>query len=194
MFKCNVCCTTAKACKDTPIAHEKIISTAKAVGAYREIKKSKSRNSVQVKSPPWFDKECMEKRQQYCRVKNSLKRSGAKAMSYKKAKELKKFIKVKKKYYHNQLKNKIRTLRSSNSKDYWKLLNKFTESRISYNKICLQTFMEHFKKLNSVVEADDLSNDDLSGAAEKFPAQPNNELNYEFSDQELCVLIVKLKK
>ena len=43
--------------------------------------------------------------------------------------------------------------------------------------------MEHFKKLNSVVEADDLSNDDLSGAAEKFPAQPpNNELNYEFSD------------
>ena len=53
--------------------------------------------------------------------------------------------------------------------------------------------MEHFKKLNSVVEADDLSNDDLSGAAEKFPAQPNNELNYEFSDQELCVLIANLK-
>ena len=114
-------------------------------------------------------------------------------MSYEKAKEFKKFITVKKKYYYNQLKNKIRTLRSSNSKDYWKLLNKSTESRISCNKICLQTFMEHFKKLNSVVEADDLSNDDLSGAAEKFPAQPNNELNYEFSDQELCVLIAKLK-
>ena len=47
---------------------KKNISTAKAVGAYREIKKSKSRNSVQVKSPPWFDKECMEKRQQYYRV------------------------------------------------------------------------------------------------------------------------------
>ena len=105
--------------------NEKIISTAKAVGAYREIKKSKSRNSVQVKSPPWLDKECMEKRQQYYRVKNSLKRSGAKAMSYEKAKNFKKFITVKKKYYYNQLKNKIRTLRSSNSKDYWKLLNKY---------------------------------------------------------------------
>ena len=35
-------------------------------------------------------------------------------MSYKKDKEFKKFITVKKKYY-NQLKNKIRTLRSSNS-------------------------------------------------------------------------------
>ena len=45
--------------------NEKIISTAKAAGAYREIKKSKSRNSVQVKSPPWFDKEWMERRQQY---------------------------------------------------------------------------------------------------------------------------------
>ena len=53
--------------------------------------------------------------------------------------------------------------------------------------------MEHFKKLNSVVEADDLSNEDLSGAAETFLAQPNNELNYEFSDQELCILIAKLK-
>ena len=106
-------------------------------------------------------------------VKNSLKRSGAKAMSYKKPRRsFKKFITIKKKYYYNQLKNKIRTLRSSSSKDYRKLLNKSTESRISSYKICLQTFMEHFKKLNSVVEADDLSNDDLSGAAEKFPAQP----------------------
>ena len=89
-------------------------------------------------------------------------------MLYKKAKEFKKFIMVKKKYYYNQLKNKIRTLRSSNSKDYWKLLNKSTESRISYNEICLQAFMEYFKTLNSVVEADDLSNDDLSGEAEKL--------------------------
>ena len=53
--------------------------------------------------------------------------------------------------------------------------------------------MEHFKKLRSDVEDDDDSNYDLIGATEKFPAQPNNELNYEFSDQELCLLIAKLK-
>ena len=32
-------------------------------------------------------------------------------------------------------------------------------------------------------------NDDLIGAAEEFPAQAINELDYEFSDQELTVFL-----
>ena len=53
--------------------------------------------------------------------------------------------------------------------------------------------MDHFKKLNNAAEAGDVSNDNVIGAAEKFFAQTNyNELNYEFSDQELSLLIAKL--
>ena len=122
--------------------NEKIIVTAKQVGAYKDSKSHNKGKPGKSKSQPWFDQDCVIERQKYYRVKNCLKRSRAKAMSYKKSKEFKKFITAKKKDYYNQLKNKIRTLRSSNSKEYWRLLNKSTESRNSYNKICLQTFME----------------------------------------------------
>ena len=55
--------------------NEKIISTAKAVGAYREIKKSKSKNSVQVKSPPWLKILLKDLELKLCHIKSQEDRS-----------------------------------------------------------------------------------------------------------------------
>ena len=79
--------------------NEKNIVTAKQVGAYKDSKSHNKGKPGKSKSQPWFDQDCVIERQKYYRVKNCLKRSGAKAMSYKKSKEFKKFITAKKKDY-----------------------------------------------------------------------------------------------
>ena len=71
--------------------NETIIKTAKKVGAYKVVKKRTPHAKPRRQSPPWFDSECAEKRKQYYKTKNALKRTGAKAMCNKKAKEYKKF-------------------------------------------------------------------------------------------------------
>ena len=98
-----------------------MIDAAKTAGAYNELKiiGNKESGNRKRKSPPWFDKECVEKRKEYYKMKNYLKRKGAKAVCNKKAKEFKLFLKKKEKQYLKQLNSKIRSLRSSNSKEYW---------------------------------------------------------------------------
>ena len=82
-----------------------MIDAAKTAGAYKELKiigNKESRNKKR-KSPPWFDKECVDKRKEYCKMKNYLKRKGAKAVCNKKAKEFKLFLKNKEKQYLKKL-------------------------------------------------------------------------------------------
>ena len=114
-------------------------------------------------------------------------------MCNKKAKEFKKQMKTKEKLYYKQLNSRIRTLRSTNSKEYWSLLNKSTEGKKEYSKLCLQTFMEHFKKLN---QADATSNDNNVTNQEapiQNAAESNQELNFEFTAAEITKIISKLK-
>ena len=123
------------------------VDSAKLSGAYTERKRQNDKKSNSNKNKPWMDQEFYSKRKEYYRVKNKLKRIGSKSMCNKESREFKKFVKLKKKNYHDQLNKKIRTLRSNNSKEYWDLLNRSTEAKAK-NKLCLGTFMEHFKKLS----------------------------------------------
>ena len=174
--------------------NEKMIETATKAGVYKEMNTSNhKKGKVKSPSPPWFDHECLERRKQYYKVKNTLKRTGAKTMCYKKAKELKKFLKMKKKAYYKKLNHKIRTLRSTNSKDYWTLLNKSTESNKVHAKICIETFMEHFKKLNqndAPVSENEAQNVTEPGGLD----ESNDLLNESFNENEIGLLISRLKK
>ena len=67
---------------------EIMIDAAKTAGIYKELRRvnGKKNGEIKKKSPPWFDKECVEKRRDYYKMKNYLKRKGAKAVCNKKAK------------------------------------------------------------------------------------------------------------
>ena len=171
--------------------NEILLSTAKNVGVYRENTVKTRKIKLKPQCPPWFDHECREKRRLYYRTKkNNLRREGAKTMSNEKAKEFKKFVKFEEKSYYKQLNNKIKTLRSSNSKEYWSL-NKSTEGRKSHSKICLQTFMEHFKKLNHSENSQ--TPEEQSFISNHNQPEMNEELNVDFAGFEIKRVILKLK-
>ena len=175
---------------------EIMINAAKTAGIYKELRRvnSKKNGEIKKKSPPWFDKECVEKRRDYYKMKNYLKRKGAKAVCNKKAKEFKKFIKNKEKCYFKQLNMKIRSLRSSNSKEYWSLLNRSAEGKKTFSTLCLQTFMDHFKQLSQKYVPYDTC-DPCEKTESTFPTVEHNEsLNVNFSLPEIKEIIAKLNK
>ena len=166
-----------------------IIEVAKKAGAYTE-KRTRKNKRIKRQSLPWFDKDCVTESKQYYRIKNRLIREGHKQMAREKSRNFKRFIKKRQHVYFNQLNKKIRTLRSNNSKEYWNLLNKSTEGKQSVSKICLDTFMDHFKKLN-------LTNDrnaDETRNVTPAPEEENNTiLNQLFTFDEIHKRIRKLK-
>ena len=98
-------------------------------------------------------------------------------------------MKSKQKFYFSQLNQKIRTLKSNNSKEYWNLINKSTEGKTAYSKICIQTFMDHFKELNkSNTIASDLEELQLQNSSNE-----NSVLNDPFEFSEILNNIKKLK-
>ena len=88
----------------------------------------------------------------------------------------------------------LRGLKNSDPKAYWKMLNKFDGSKDdTAQKLSLEVFAEHFKKLNTV----------LHGNTDPFsivdPAQVSNfnfELNSSITEQKVlkCINSLKLNK
>ena len=168
-----------------------IIEVAKKAGAYKEKRANKSNISRNKrKSPPWFDKDCVTESKKYYRIKNRLIRDGHKKMAREKSRNFKRFIKTRQHAYFKQLNEKIRTLRSNNSKEYWNLLNKSTEGKQSVSKICLDTFMDHFKKLN---QANTTNVDETNTVPSASDNEHNSILNELFTFDEIQKRIRKLK-
>ena len=132
-----------------------LLETAKNAGVFvkrRKKQNSNNRNKSKKNDPPWFNPELIKKRKEYYRVKNKLKRKGFKKLSHQKAKEFKKLVKQQEKMYYKNLNDKIRKLKSSNSKEYWDLLNKSIDGKKARVKFCLETFTEHFRSINKAKE------------------------------------------
>ena len=144
------------------------------------------RKAINTHSQPWLDSDCHNLRRNYYRVKNQLKHIGAKRLANTLPRKVKNFMKKKEDDYYHKLGKKIRFLRSQNRKDYWDLLNKSAEGKKIYSKICLETFLDHFKKLN-----------EAPAGTEDFilPDMPNeNEfLNKYFEPEEILKRIRSLK-
>ena len=168
-----------------------LINVAKESGAFVERKQRTIKPNLRLKSKmrkPWEDSELSTKRIEYYKIKNKLKRKGEKSMCNVKAKEFKRYVKQKELSYFKDLNQKIRHLRSNNSKGYWNLLNNSVKGKTERASFCMKTFMEHFKKLNETccenVHFDENVVSDNS---------VNEKLNVLFSVDDIVKAVNKLK-
>ena len=96
--------------------------------------------------------------------------------------------------YRKDFVQKLRSLKTSDPKSYWSMLNKATSSNHSktMKKKSLELFAEHFKKLNTVgnSEQGNYPNIDLENISD-FNISLNCEIKEEVSK---CIYILKLNK
>ncbi len=128
------------------------IDSAKQIGVTKEVRdpQKPNRNNTTPKKP-WFDILCQNKRSEYFRVKNRLRKIHtleAKAELKLKANEYKKLVRKTYRTYNKDLHKRLRNLKTSKPKEYWSILNKASNQKDKVGNIALQTFMEHFKKLS----------------------------------------------
>ena len=172
--------------------NETLIEISKSCKAYKEFLPQKSKNPSDKRPPrkPWEDEEFCKARHEYMTHKNQLKRIGAKKICNKRAKDFTRFGKQKQKQYFDSLNNKIRKLKKNNSREYWLLLQNSIEGKKMASKISLQTFLDHFRKLNEPNSGKE-PNPDSSSQDE---SSANTEvLNIDFTLQEIKFIISKLK-
>ena len=86
--------------------------------------------------------------------------------------------------------HKLRGLQSTDPKSYWNLLNKVDKSNPeTLHKVSLETFAEHFQKLNSSANNTDvLYPIDLSNISDH-----NFEINSDITEEEVLKCLNKLK-
>ena len=142
---------------------------------------------------PWFDKECQEKRSEYFKIKNRLKKINneeCRAQLKLEAQKYKKVLKAKSKVYFKKLNCKIRNLKSNNSKEYWNLINRSSQSKKIMLDLSLEVFSDHFKKLSTVDKEDENEKDKLT---EVDKDSIDQELNVDFTLEEIQKLIKQLR-
>lgn len=129
---------------------------------------------------PWFDDECGRARTEFFRVKNrvsplpDIERSAELRLA---SKAYKKVLRAKKLFHRRRVVNRLRNLRSSNSKEYWNLLNSATRSKKG-SDMNTDSFVQHFKDLSSA--------DTPPVPPQNFGEDAENEfLNQFFSEEEI---------
>lgn len=163
-------------------------STAKPLSSNKRVLRKSVRR-------PWFNAECQRLRSQYRRSKNHKRRVNNVEnfqLLTESSKAYKKCINKRFNEYKKDFIKKLRALKNSDAKSYWKLLNQSDSSNKStIQRVSLATFADHFKKLNTVnVENSDmLSEVDLSNVSDF-----NLEINAEITENEVLQCLNNLKQ
>ena len=177
-----------------------IMSTAASnLGMLTARKCKKPSNNIkkkQVKSnDEWFNDECKEKRSTFRNLKHKAKfeadRNEAKRNRNRAFKKYKQSIKKNFRVYVRNLQRKIRTMKSADAKNYWKLINGNSQDRQQImNSISHEVFAKHFEDLCNISE-DKL----IAPSAETVDSPPlqNEALNKVISEDEVLKCIKKLK-
>ena len=97
-----------------------------------------------------------------------------------------KFIKYKKNLFCKNIHDKLRSLKSKNPKEYWNIL-KFSKSKKAHS-LNINNMYEHFKELNENINSD-LHNFEPND----IMVNNNNEINSDFTLEEVEILVNKLK-
>ena len=132
-----------------------IINAAKNADMVFETVKSHSTSNkkFKVNRKSYFDSNCHVKRKEYRRAKKYFQRVRSDVNHndmVSKGKEYKKALQKQFKAHQKSFISKIRELRSTDPKSYWRLLNKGSKrSKETANLVALDTFFEHFKELNN---------------------------------------------
>ena len=136
----------------------------------------------------WFNQDCRVSRINYLRNKDAFRRNKSyinKNNFIRSSREYKKCMSKAKQQSIKKFEQKLRTLKTTNPKSYWKLLN---SNKNKAKKASINDLYEHFKSLNehSNTISDNIPNDN------SIHFQP--ELDYEFTDEEIRHIAKKLKK
>ena len=148
----------------------------------RNFKKVKNKNER-----PWFNRECRVARNVYHntrRLYNRYKSEHNKNLLKTVSKNYKRTISKSIKSYDNARINKLRDLRSSNPKEYWKILN--SSDRRQRSEACLDDLYSFFKSINEENPYDDSEFNTDSD-------QTDNEIiNQPISENEILKAISKI--
>ena len=152
------------------------------------------RVSRKAAKKPWFNDECRRHRLQYRRTKNHRRRvNNAENFQFKQeaCKANKKCLNKHFNDYKKDFIKKLHSLKNSDPKAYWNLLNKTdSDNSRTIQKVSLDAFAEHFRKLNTI------STENTGVEPEVNPlrvSEYNFELNAEITEQEVLKSINKLK-
>lgn len=170
-----------------------ILNAAENSGMLKEVnlsRRSYDRNKSKV-NKPWYNKDCHQARKSYYRAKNlhwRIRNAENRSNMVRQSKVYKKTINKCYAEYRKRFINKLKGLRSNDPKAFWSLLNRCEKSDSIMNKVSIETFFEHFKKLNTASSTDDdfnISDLDVPGH--------NEVLNASFTEDEVKTAIKQLK-
>ena len=136
---------------------------------------------------PWFNPDCEHKRKSFYRAKNKLKSVGSaenKIALQRESNIFKKTLKNAKQPHQKEIHERLINLKTSDPKNYWKILNEACGKKTDTLQVTIQAFEEHFRGLNhqqneNVIHNTD-SNEDMS----------TGELNNSFLDRPFTSLLV----
>ena len=151
----------------------------------------KNRN---VKQKPWFNKKCEKNRKifhkakaKYNRVKNAETRKSLKL----KAKNYRKSLNLSYAKYKENFSNELRSASKYDSRKFWNILNKYSDSnRSKIPDVPLDEFYEFFKSINSYeeeLEVADVPDPDIVVNNSLF-----EQLNDSISEEEIRKVVKKL--
>ena len=175
---------------------ELLIAPATAVGICSNVKrKRKHRNKSKREIKPWFDDRCKELRTEYFKLKNLCRKERKinwKVVLRIKGKELRNYYRKCRTEYERNFHRKIRNLKRSNPKEYWKALNISKKNHATVGSVIgPQKFADYFETLSATTDYKK-NNDALE--PDKMFLQNNEILNASISIEELRNEVRKLKR
>ena len=170
------------------------IKTAQSVGLCKEKGSGNRTYCRKYPNKPWFNAECEEKRGEYLSCKNNLRKAKSQAEKRLlkqildlKFSEYKKFLAKRQFQFQNEFQQKLKNLKNSNPREYWKLINSATAFNKKEGDISLNSFMEHFKKISETEPSE--NNFDPRNINHSI----TEDLNSDFTFHEVKKIIRKLK-
>ena len=172
------------------------IDSAKLTFGTQDITSNRGKNSNRKPrgDKPWFDHECKFARQHYRKLKRKFKYRPTNVQKREildAEKRYKKLLDISSKKYRKDMRNKFKNLKTSNTKEYWRLLNR--GKRRKQPDIPLDDLYSFFKKLNESPEENEENNIEFNLPGNNNIEQLNEELNATITQDEIVRCIKKLK-
>ena len=164
------------------------IDTAKSINLCKTPKQKSRTYTRKFPNKPWFDKDCNSFRKHYLSEKYSKKGKKWRNIHKSTFNEYQKLLNLKQKNFQKELEQKLRNLKSSNPREYWKIINKSNSSKDKNCNINIGPLFEHFKNLSFKENIN--SFDPRTAAAD---GTINEDLNSEFTFSEILLCIKKLQ-
>ena len=173
-----------------------ILEAGKRVGAVTEKKINprseggKRRKPLKPKkdNQDFWDNECDQIRALFLKKKNRLsaQKTKNKGEIDTLASQYKSDIKRRKRLFRKEFNNKLKNLKSTDPKQYWSIINRDPQGKHCHEKLVLDTFSEHFKKLAN-----------KEGVGHEGPEHSDVtdvNLNEPFTVEEVRIIIKNLKR